>query len=330
MNILVTGGAGFIGSNIVDFLIDNGYDVVVVDNMSTGKKENINKRARFYNVDITDSNLYKVFENEKIDVVIHHAAQIDIQKSIKDPVFDAKVNILGTINLLECCRKYGVKKIIYASSAAVYGNPEYLGVDEKHRVYPISYYGISKHTPEHYFEVYNELYGLKYTVLRYANVYGIRQDPKGEGGVISIFIDKMLKGERPVIFGDGEQTRDFIFVKDVAKANLLALKKGDNEIINISTNKAITINELVDIMNEIMGTYLKPIYTNSRKGDIVHSYLDNKKALEVLGWEPEYQLEQGLKETIEYYKEKYILEEEAAVTKDINVDLSYNVWSKGD
>lgn len=274
------------------------------------------KKQSFNNIDITDKGLENVFEKEKPDFVIHHAAQIDIQKSIKDPVFDAKINILGTINLLECCRKYDVKKVIYASSAAVYGNPEYLGVDEKHRVYPISYYGISKHTPEHYFEVYHELYGLKYTVLRYANVYGIRQDPKGEGGVISIFIDKMLNGERPVIFGDGEQTRDFIYVKDVAKANLLALKKGDNEIINISTNKAITINELVDIMNEIMGTYLKPIYANSRKGDIVHSYLDNKKALSILEWKPEYRLEQGLKETIEYYRGKYRLEEEAAATKE--------------
>lgn len=313
MNILVTGGAGFIGSNIVDLLIDNGYDVIVVDNMSTGKKENINKKARFYNIDITDDDLYKVFEDEKIDIVIHHAAQIDIQRSINDPVFDAKVNIVGTINLLECCIRYGIKKIVYASSAAVYGDPEYLGVDEEHKVNPISYYGISKHTPEHYIKVYNELYGLKYTILRYANVYGIRQDPKGEGGVISIFIDKMLNGERPVIFGDGNQTRDFIYVKDVAKANLLALEKGDNEIINISTNKATTINELVEIMNKFMEEPLKPIYKEPRKGDILHSYLDNKKAKDVLGWKPDYELEDGLKETIEYYKLKYANDEVAVV-----------------
>ncbi|WP_434565310.1 SDR family oxidoreductase [Thermoanaerobacterium thermosaccharolyticum] len=312
MNILVTGGAGFIGSNIVDLLIDNGYDVIIVDNLSTGKKENINKKARFYNVDITDNDLYKVFEDEKIDFVIHHAAQIDIQRSINDPVFDAKANIIGTINLLECCRKFDVKKIVYASSAAVYGDPEYLGVDEKHRVNPISYYGISKHTPEHYIKVYNELYGLKYTILRYANVYGIRQDPKGEGGVISIFIDKMLKGERPVIYGDGNQTRDFIYVKDVAKANLLALEKGDNEIINISTNRSTTINELVEIMNKFMEEPQKPIYKEPRKGDIVHSYLDNKKAKDVLGWKPDYELEDGLKETIEYYRLKYANDEVAA------------------
>ncbi|AFK85625.1 MULTISPECIES: SDR family oxidoreductase [Thermoanaerobacterium] len=313
MNILVTGGAGFIGSNIVDLLIDNGYDVAVVDNLSTGKKENINKKARFYNIDITDDDLYKVFEYEKIDIVIHHAAQIDIQRSINDPVFDAKVNIIGTINLLECCRKYDVKKIVYASSAAVYGDPEYLGVDEKHRVNPISYYGISKHTPEHYIKVYNELYGLKYTILRYANVYGIRQDPKGEGGVISIFIDKMLSGKNPVIFGDGNQTRDFIYVKDVAKANLLALEKGDNEIINISTNRSTTINELVEIMNKFMEKPLKPIYKEPRKGDILHSYLDNKKAKDVLRWKPDYSLEDGLKETIKYYRLKYASDEVAAI-----------------
>ncbi|SDF79661.1 UDP-glucose 4-epimerase [Thermoanaerobacter thermohydrosulfuricus] len=247
--------------------------------------------------------------------MIHQAAQIDVQKSIDNPVFDAKVNIQGTVNLLECCRKSGVKKIVYASSAAVYGDPEYLPIDEKHKVNPISYYGISKHTPEYYFEIYRQLYGLKYTILRHANGYGIRQDPKGEGGVISIFIDKMLKGERPVIFGDGNQTRDFVYVKDVAKANLLALEKGDNEIINISTNKPTTINELVDIVNKIMGTSLKPVYAEPRKGDIVHSYLDNKKALEVLEWKPEYNLEEGLKETIEYYKIKYA-ESEVAVTNE--------------
>ncbi|WP_434643734.1 SDR family oxidoreductase [Thermoanaerobacterium thermosaccharolyticum] len=313
MNILVTGGAGFIGSNIVDLLVDNGNDVVVVDNLFTGKKENINKKARFYNVDITDNDLYKVFENEKIDIVIHHAAQIDIQRSINDPVFDAKVNIIGTINLLECCKKYGIKKIVYASSAAVYGDPEYLGVDEKHAVNPISYYGISKHTPEHYIKVYNELYGLKYTILRYANVYGIRQDPKGEGGVISIFIDKMLSGKSPVIFGDGKQTRDFIYVKDVAKANILALEKGDNEIINISTNRSTTINELVEIMNKLMEEPLEPIHKEPRRGDILHSYLDNKKAKDVLGWKPDYELEDGLKETIEYYRLKYANDEVAAM-----------------
>ncbi|HCD08834.1 MAG TPA: UDP-glucose 4-epimerase [Thermoanaerobacter sp.] len=314
MKVLVTGGAGFIGSHVVDLLIENGYEVIIVDNFSTGKEEFINKKAIFYKKDITDENLCEIFKKEKPDYVIHQAAQIEVQKSIDNPVFDAKVNILGTVYLLECCRKSGVKKVIYASSAAVYGNPEYLPIDEKHKVNPISYYGISKHTPEHYFEVYRQLYGLKYTILRYANVYGIRQDPKGEGGVISIFIDKMLKGERPIIFGDGNQTRDFVYVKDVAKANLLALERGDNEVVNISTNKPTSINELVEIMNKIMNTSLKPIYAEPRKGDIIHSYLDNKKALDVLGWKPEYSLEEGLRETIEYYRVKYA-EDEVAISR---------------
>ncbi|AEM78227.1 SDR family oxidoreductase [Thermoanaerobacter wiegelii] len=306
MKVLVAGGAGFIGSHIGDLLIENGYEIVIVDNLSTGKEKFINKKAIFYKKDITDDDLYEIFRKEKPDYVIHQAAQIDVQKSIDNSVFDAKVNVLGTVNILECCRKSGVKKIIYASSAAVYGNPEYLPIDEGHKINPISSYGISKHTAEHYFEVYSQLYDLKYTILRYANVYGIRQDPKGEGGVISIFTDKMLKGERPVIFGDGNQTRDFVYVKDVAKANLLALERGDNEVVNVSTNKPTSINELVDMMNKIMNTSLEPIYTEPRKGDIMHSYLDNKKALDVLGWKPEYSLEDGLRETIEYYRGRYV------------------------
>ncbi|PMQ01790.1 MAG: UDP-glucose 4-epimerase [Dictyoglomus sp. NZ13-RE01] len=305
MKILVTGGAGFIGSHIVDLLVENGYEVVIIDNLSTGKEGFINKKAVFYKKDITDDDLYEIFEKEKPNYVIHQAAQIDVQKSINDPMFDLKVNVLGTVNLLECCRKFNIKKIVYASSAAVYGDPEYLPIDENHKVNPISFYGVSKHTPEHYLDVYSKLYGLKYTILRYANVYGIRQDPKGEGGVISIFIDRMLRGERPIIFGDGNQTRDFVYVKDVAKANLLALERGDNEILNISTGKPTSINELVEIMNKIMNTSLKPIYSDPRKGDIVHSYLDNRKALKVLGWRPEYSLEDGLREAVEYYKEKY-------------------------
>lgn len=312
--ILVTGGAGFIGSHIVDKLIENGDKVVVVDNLSTGNIENVNSKAIFYKIDITNKDLYKVFEKEKPEYVIHQAAQIDIQKSIKNPVYDAEVNILGTVNILECCRKYNVKKIIYASSAAVYGNPEYIGIDEKHRVNPISYYGISKHTPEHYFEVYRQLYGLRYTILRYANVYGIRQDPKGEGGVVSIFLDMMLRGMQPVIYGDGEQTRDFIYVSDIARANILALKNGDNDIFNIGTGVKTSINQLFKLMNKLIGNNLKPKYGQAREGDILHSYFDNSKAKSMLNWEPKFTLEEGLRETIEYYKERYSVKEEIAVT----------------
>lgn len=301
MKILITGGAGFIGSNVVDYFIEKGLEVVIVDNLSTGKTDFINDKAIFYNFDIKDERLLDVFEKEKPDVVIHFAAQIDVQTSLKKPHFDGSTNIVGSINVLECCRKTNVKKIIYASSAAVYGNPEYLPVDEKHRLCPLSFYGISKHTPEHYLKVYNELYDLKYTVLRYSNAYGIRQDPKGEGGVISIFIDKIKKNEELIIFGDGEQTRDFIFIKDIVQANYLALSKGDNEIINISTNTPVTINEVVNYMEKIVDKKLKKQYMDSRNGDILYSYLNNNKAKSILGFNPNYNLESGLKQTLEYY-----------------------------
>lgn len=301
MKVLVTGGAGFIGSNLVDLLIDKGCDVIVLDSLITGKKENINKAARFYKIDIRDEGIKDIFEKERPEFVIHHAAQIDVQRSIKDPVYDASVNILGTVNLLQQCVHYGVKKIVYASSAAVYGNPLYLGIDESHRVQPLSFYGITKHAVEHYLYVYRELYGLNYTVLRYANVYGPRQDYTGEGGVVAIFIDRLLHGKRPVIYGDGEQTRDFIYVKDVAEANYKALNAGDGEILNISTNRCVTINYLFNILKEIIMSDQNPEYKPPRQGDIRNSYLDNKKAKELLNWQPKYRLEQGLKETVEYY-----------------------------
>ena len=301
MEVLVTGGAGFIGSNIVDGLIEAGHQVIVVDNLSTGKKENLNEQAEFYNLDLRDQELKEVFKENEISHVIHHAAQIDVQHSINDPLFDAQNNILGTINLLECCRAYKVKKIIYASSAAVYGEPDYLPVDEEHPIKAMSPYGISKHTPEHYIKMYNELYELKYTIFRYANVYGPRQDPKGEGGVVSIFVDKMLAEERPVIFGDGQQTRDFVHVYDIVKANLLALDNGDNILVNISTQSRDSVNDLVDHLNQILPYEIKAIYQEARKGDILHSSLANGKAKEQLGWTPGYDFKDGLEQTVGYY-----------------------------
>jgi UDP-glucose 4-epimerase len=306
MKVLVTGGAGFIGSHIVDKLVALGDEVVIVDNLSTGEESNINDKATFYNVDITDREaLEAVFEGEKPEYVIHHAAQIDVQQSLKNPAFDAQVNIVGTIHLLENCQKYGVKKIVYASSAAVYGTPEYLGVDEKHVVAPLSFYGISKFTPEFYIKTFASLCKMKYTILRYANVYGIRQDPKGEGGVVSIFVDKYLVNEVPTIFGDGEHTRDFIYVDDIVDANIAALTKGDGEVCNISCNKQTSINELVRTMNGLFGKDVQAVYAVERAGDIVHSYLDNSIAKEALQWTPNYSLEQGLRKTIDYYKEAY-------------------------
>lgn len=303
MKILVTGGAGFIGSHIADRLIELGHDVVIVDNLSTGSKDNVNPRAAFYQVDITTKeDLEYVFKVEEPEAVIHQAAQIDVQLSLKFPSADAWTNVIGTINTLECCKNNGVKKIIYASSAAVYGTPLYLGIDEKHPVDPLSPYGISKHTPEHFIRAYHYLYGLKYTILRYANVYGTRQGVNGEGGVISIFINKLLSNERPVIYGDGEQTRDFIYVSDVTEANVAALHNGDNEIFNISTNEKISVNSLLTLMNQVSQTAMLPIYKDERSGDIKDSYLDNRKALEQLNWSARFGLREGLTETIYYYR----------------------------
>ncbi|MFW6030347.1 MAG: SDR family oxidoreductase [Halanaerobiales bacterium] len=300
MKILVTGGAGFIGSNITDKLIELGYQTIVLDNLSYGNRENINKEVKFYEMDIKSHDIEDIFMSEDITHVIHHAAQIDVQHSIKDPFFDIQNNIIGTVNILECCKKFNVKKIIYPSSAAIYGDPEYLPIDEKHPINPMSPYGVSKHTPEHYLEMYRQLYGLDYTILRYSNVYGPRQDPSGEGGVVSIFIDKMLAGEVPIIYGNGKQTRDFIYVGDVVEANIKALSEGDGEIVNISSNTQNSVNDLYQIINQIMDTKIKPLYKAERKGDIRNSYLDNTRASEVLNWRPAYDLRRGLLYTIEH------------------------------
>lgn len=302
MKVLVTGGAGFIGSHVVDKLIAHGYEVCIVDNLSTGKQENINPLAKLYIADIVEADaLEQVFALERPDFVIHHAAQIDVQTSMQDPALDAKVNILGSINLVKCSTIYKVQKLIYASSAAVYGNPAYLGLDEQHTVRPVSFYGISKHTLEHYLQVFAELNQLSYCVLRYANVYGPRQDSKGEGGVVAIFIDKLLSRQSPFIFGDGEQTRDFVYVKDIAAANLAALGQGSNDIFNISSNSRTSVNEVFRLCSDLVKSDLAPIYKAARAGDIVHSYLANNKAVTELGWSPRYSLYQGLKETISHY-----------------------------
>ncbi|WP_248927316.1 NAD-dependent epimerase/dehydratase family protein [Paenibacillus hamazuiensis] len=305
MKILVTGGAGFIASHIVDELIRLGHSVAVLDNFSTGKREYANPEARLYEADIVKDPLGAVFSGFKPEVVIHHAAQIDVQTSIKHPSLDAEINIVGTIKLLENCREHGVRKIVYASSAAVYGTPEYLPVDEKHPLKPLSFYGISKHTPEHYIEAFAHLYGLDFTILRYANVYGIRQDPKGEGGVVSIFVDKLLSGEKPVIFGSGEQTRDFIYVKDIVSANIAALDRGSRGLFNISRNEQTTVTELLRIMCRQLEKPFAPEYRPPRPGDIEHSRLDNTAALRELAWSPKYSLQEGMQETCSYYAKKY-------------------------
>lgn len=303
MKILVTGGAGFIGSHLVEALIENGHTVGVLDNLSAGRLSHLHPDARFYEGDIKDHDFDKSFGRFAPNIVFHLAAQVDVQTSLKRPAFDADVNITGTLRVLEACKEYGLAKLVYASSAAVYGYPEFLPVSEEHRIQPLSFYGISKHTPEHYIRTFSELYGLDYTVLRYANVYGERQDAHGEGGVVSIFTNRLLKGETPVIYGDGEQTRDFIYVKDVVAANLAALQRGGKGIYNVSGNRRTSVNALLRLMCDISGTPFAPEYRDARTGDIVHSCLDNARAKRDLDWEPMVSLVDGLKATIDYVRD---------------------------
>lgn len=302
MRVLVTGGAGFIGSHTVDRLIGQGAEVVVVDNLSTGKEENLNPAAQFVKLDITSENLAEVFAGFNPAYVIHLAAQVSVANSINNPVLDSMTNIVGSVNILENCRRFGVEKIVYSSSAAVYGNPDEIMVSETTAAVPQSFYGVSKLTPESYFRVFNNLYGLKYTVLRYANIYGPRQDALGEGGVISIFATRILAGQAPTIFGDGEQTRDFVYVGDVAAANIKALTGGDLMTLNVGTGTGTSVNRLFTMMAEIAGSDVRPQYAAARPGDIRHSRMDNRKIAKSLDWRPQVPLTEGLANTLEFYR----------------------------
>ena len=302
MNILITGGAGFIGSRVATRLVKEGYKVTIIDNLATGNQRNIPGGAKFYKYDIGDLKLDEIFEKEKFDAMIHHAAQIDVRKSVEVPAYDAKVNVLGSINLLECCRKHGVKKIVYASTGgAVYGNPEYLPCDEKHPIRPLCPYGITKHTVEHYIELYHMLYGMNYTILRYPNVYGHFQNPYGEAGVNAIFIGLMVKGITPTIYGDGSQTRDFVFVDDVVEANLLALNTQKTGIFNLGWGKPISVNDIYHLLQEITKFSKPAIYAPDRPGEVNQIYLDATKIKNELGWEPKVPFRRGLELTTDWF-----------------------------
>jgi len=300
---LVTGGAGFIGSHVVDRLIVVGHHVAVVDDLSTGSRKNINPKAAFYETDIRSKDLDTIFEKEKPDFVNHHAAQMDVRRSVREPMFDADVNVLGSLNLIENCLKHGVKKIIYISTGgAVYGEPEYLPVDEGHPVRPLCQYGISKHTVEHYLYFYGQTYGMRYTVLRYPNVYGPRQNPHGEAGVNAIFIGKMLKGEVPSIFGDGGQLRDYVYVGDIVESNLAAVDRGDGDICNIGSGIGTSVNQIYEKLQRIIGFSEPPIYAEPRTGEIEKVYLESSMALRELGWSAQVDFDEGLRRTVEWFK----------------------------
>jgi len=301
--ILVTGGAGFIGSHVVDTYLALGHDVAVLDNFWAGERKNLNPKARFYEMDLRSEQLGEVFEAEKPEYVSHFAAQIDVRKSLDEPIFDAEVNILGSINLLELCIKHKIEKFIFASTGgAIYGEPAELPATESCPPNPKCHYATSKLAFEFYIKLYNTLYGLRYTVLRYPNVYGPRQSPTGEAGVCSILTGLMMAGKQPTLYGYGEALRDYVFVGDIARANVIALDKGDGEILNLGSGRGTSVREVYDALKEIMGFEMDPKLAPLRTGEIERCYISGQRALEVLGWKPEVPLKEGLRQVVEYIR----------------------------
>ncbi len=303
MKILVTGGAGFIGSHIADAFIEAGHTVFVLDNLSSGFKKNINPAARFIKADIRDKALSELFENEKFDVVNHHAAQMDVRRSVADPIFDADTNINGTLNLLQNSIRTNVMKFMFASTGgAIYGEQEYFPADENHPTAPLSPYGISKLSVEKYLFFYNAQYNLNYSILRYANIYGPRQNPHGEAGVVAIFSKKLLSGEQPLINGDGKQTRDYTFVQDVVKANLLTLKDGESDIYNVGTGQETDVNELFNMINDLTGKKYEEKHGPAMPGEQLRSVITSDKLKQRFGWSPSTNIMDGLINTVESFR----------------------------
>lgn len=304
MRILVTGGAGFIASHIVDAYIEAGHEVIIIDNLSTGQRKNINKNTRFYQLDVRSTELRWIFDREKPDVVNHHAAQMDVRKSVEDPVFDANINIIGMLNLFELAVEFDVKKLVFSSTGgAVYGEQEQFPAPETHPCRPLSPYGISKFATEKYLEYYRQIHALPYVALRYANVYGPRQNPEGEAGVVAIFCRRFLQNEPAIINGDGKQTRDFVFVQDVVQANLKALDYNQSDIFNIGTGMETDVNTLFRELRQIAGSSQPEQYAPAKSGEQLRSVIDSSKAKEILGWEPQVTLAEGLRQTYEFFKE---------------------------
>ncbi len=301
MKVLVTGGAGFIGSHVVDSLLAAGHEVVVVDDLSTGKRSSVSPEASFYKADIIGGDIAGIVRDEEVECVVHHAAQASVRRSIEDTMRDARVNVLGTLRLLEGC--VDVDKFIYASTGgAIYGNPEALPAGEEDEANPISPYGLSKYAAEKYLEVYSSLHGLKHVSLRYANVYGPRQDPNGEAGVVAIFAGRLLAGKELLINGDGEQTRDFVYIEDVAKANPLALEKEACGVFNIGSGRETSVNELAKIMLRTSGARVGLRHVEPAPAEVRRICLDCSKAEKELGWKAEVSLEEGIRRTLEYLR----------------------------
>jgi UDP-glucose 4-epimerase len=305
MKVLVTGGAGFIGSHVVDAYIAAGHQVCVVDNLFTGKVSNLNQTAQFYQIDIASREFDEVIGHEKPDVVSHQAARVDVRASMEQPLLFAQTNVIGSLNLLESCRRHGVRKVIYAQTGGcVYGEPVELPSPETHVIQPIDPYGVSKYLMELYLKTYAHQFGISFTVLRYPNVYGPRQDHKGEAGVVSIFSKHMLIGTQAVINGTGEQLRDYVYATDIARANLLALHLGDNQIYNVGSGVGTSVNRIFSLLKEISGYSREPVFGPLRPGEVSASYLDSRKAERELGWKCEIALEEGLRNTLDFVRSR--------------------------
>lgn len=303
MHCLVTGGAGFIGSHVVDALLEAGHEVTVVDNLSTGRRDNLNSRARFVELDIRSAELASAFDRARPEAVFHLAAQINVTASVQDPRSDAETNVVGTIQLLEQCVRFGVKRFIFTSTGgAIYGSPKDLPVSEEAPAGPLSPYGTSKLCGEEYVRLYHRMYGLTYVILRYTNVFGPRQIPHGECGVCAVLTELMLQGRQPTLFGFGEPVRDYVYVGDVARANLLALERGDGACMNICSGIPTTVNEIFEALKAAIGFPLDPIRKPLRPGEVEKIYCTNDLARRVLGWNPSISLAEGLKETIAYLR----------------------------
>jgi UDP-glucose 4-epimerase len=300
LKALVTGGAGFIGSHLVDELISAGAEVHILDNLVTGSLNHMHSKAVVHITNICNPETKQIILVEKPDVVFHLAAQIDVQQSIREPANDADVNIIGSIHILEACREAAVKKLVFSSTAGVYGDLQKDMISEYDPTEPISYYGLSKLSAESYIRLFHRLYGLPFTILRYANVYGPRQSVKGEGGVVALFLSQLLMEQPLYIHGNGEQSRDFVYVKDIVRANLAAMNSGHQETIQVSTASRTSINQLIAYLSLLHGSELNTVYSNARPGDIRHSCLDNKKAREILQWHPQYDIYTGLKEAYHF------------------------------
>jgi len=303
MKILVTGGAGFIGSHIVDAYLDLGHEVAVVDDLSSGRRQNLNSRAQFHELKIQDAKVGELFAKHRFEVVNHHAAQMDVRRSVSDPIFDAQTNVLGMLNLLQNCVQHGVKKFIFSSTGgAIYGEQDYFPADEKHPTWPISPYGITKLTGEKYLFYYKQVFNLQHVIFRYANVYGPRQNPHGEAGVVAIFSERLLSGGQPVINGDGKQTRDYVFVGDLVRANVLALDYGTSDVFNIGTGEETDVNGLFRLLKKAAGSQIDDVHGPAKAGEQLRSCLSYAKAEKVLGWKPEVDLSHGLQLTVDFFK----------------------------